>query len=96
MITEFARAKINLTLDILRKREDNFHEVRMIMQSLELADIVELDKSSGGIIFNMIGGENLPTDENNLAVRAVLELEKFCNKKFDVEIKLTKKIPIAA
>lgn len=96
LITEFARAKINLTLDILGKREDNFHEVRMIMQSLELADTVEIDKSSGGIIFNMVGGDNLPADENNLAVRAVLELEKFCRRKFDVEINLTKKIPVSA
>lgn len=96
MITEFARAKINLTLDILGKREDNFHEVKMIMQTLKLADTIEIDKSSGGIIFNMVGGENLPTDENNLAIRAVVELEKFCGRKFDVEINLTKKIPVSA
>ncbi|MBR6012246.1 MAG: 4-(cytidine 5'-diphospho)-2-C-methyl-D-erythritol kinase [Selenomonadaceae bacterium] len=96
MITEFARAKINLTLDILGKREDNFHEVKMIMQTLELADIVELSKSSGGIIFHVESDENIPTDEKNLAYRAVLELEKFCGEKFDVEINLKKKIPSAA
>lgn len=96
MITEFARAKINLTLDILRKREDNFHEVKMIMQTLELADIVELSKSSGGIIFHVESDENIPTDEKNLAYRAVLEMEKFCGEKFDVEINLKKKIPSAA
>ena len=43
MIKEFARAKINLTLDILGKRADGYHEVEMIMQTLELADIIELE-----------------------------------------------------
>lgn len=98
---ELARAKINLTLDILGKREDNFHEVKMIMQTLELADEVILSKSSGGIFFAMdatkiFGGENIPTDEKNLAYRAVSELEKICGKNFDVEINLLKKIPAAA
>ena len=101
MIVELARAKINLTLDILGKRADNFHEVRMIMQTLELADEVTLSKSSGGIFFEMdakkiFGGENIPADEKNLAYRAVLELEKVCRKNFDVKINLQKKIPTAA
>lgn len=101
MVKEFARAKINFTLDILGKREDNFHEVKMIMQTLELADEVILSKSSGGIFFEMdatkiLGGENIPLDEKNLAYRAILELEKVCGKKFDVKINLLKKIPAAA
>ncbi len=101
MIKEFARAKINLTLDILRKREDNFHEVEMIMQSLELADVLEMEKISDGIKFSMnaekiIGGEKIPADEKNLAYRAVLELEKVCGKKFNVAINLQKNIPAAA
>ena len=101
MVKEFARAKINLTLDILKKRADNFHEVEMIMQSLELADEVELEKISGEIKFSMnaekiIGGENIPVDEKNLAYRAVLELEKVCGKKFNVAVNLQKKIPAAA
>lgn len=101
MIKEFARAKINLTLDILGKREDNFHEVEMIMQSLELADVLQLEKISDGIKFSMnaekiFGGENIPADEKNLAYRAILELEKVCGKKFNVAINLQKKIPAAA
>lgn len=101
MITEFARAKINLTLDILGKREDNFHEVEMIMQSLELADVLQLEKISDGKKFSMdaekiFDGEKIPVDEKNLAYRAVLELEKVCGKKFNVAINLQKKIPAAA
>ena len=45
MISEQARAKINLTLDILGVRADGYHEVSMIMQAIELADTVELEKS---------------------------------------------------
>ena len=95
MVKEFARAKINLTLDILGKRADGYHEVEMIMQTLELADIVGLEKADE-IILKISGNDSLPTDEKNLAFRAVLEVQKFCNKNFGVEINLTKKIPSAA
>ena len=95
MVKEFARAKINLTLDILGKRADGYHEVEMIMQTLELADIVEIE-TADEITLKISGNDSLPTDEKNLAYRAVLEVQKFCNKNFGVEINLTKKIPSAA
>ena len=95
MIKEFARAKINLTLDILGKRADGFHEVSMIMQTLELADIVELEKADA-ITLKISGNDSLPTDEKNLAFRVALEVQNFCNKNFGVSINLTKKIPSAA
>ena len=101
MVTEIARAKINLTLDILGVRADGYHEVSMIMQTIGLADELELKKTSGGIKLKMnaaeiVGGENIPTDEKNLACRAAIEFQKFCGKDFGVEIILTKKIPAAA
>ena len=101
MIVELAKAKINLTLDILKLREDGYHEVEMIMQTLELADEVELTQIKSGIEFYMDvsqieGGENIPTDERNLAYRAVLEMSNYCNKNFGVKINLRKKIPVAA
>ena len=95
MVKEFARAKINLTLDILGKRADGFHEVSMIMQTLELADIVELEKADA-VTLKISGNDSLPTDEKNLAFRAALEVKNFCNKNFGVSINLTKKIPSAA
>ena len=95
MVKEFARAKINLTLDILGKRADGFHEVSMIMQTLELADIVELEKADA-ITLKIFGNDSLPVDEKNLAFRAALEVQNFCNKNFGVSINLTKKIPSAA
>lgn len=101
MILELARAKINLTLDILKLREDGFHEVEMIMQTIELADEVELSQIKSGIEFHIDvsqinGGENIPTDEKNLAYRAAVAICEHCGKDFGLEIKLTKKIPAAA
>ena len=101
MVKEFARAKINLTLDILGKREDNFHEVEMLMQTVELADVVELAEIDSGIKLQLdaaeiFGGENIPSDEKNLAWKAVVAVQNFCGKKFGVAINLQKKIPQAA
>ena len=101
MIKEPARAKINLTLDILGVRADGYHEVSMIMQAIELADEVELKKISRGIKLNLEatkirGGEKIPCDEKNLAWRAAVEFQKFFGKDLGVEISITKKIPVAA
>ena len=97
MLKEFARAKINLTLDILGVRADGYHEVSMIMQTIELADELELKKFSGGISLKLNGGnKNIPTDEKNLAWRAAIEFQKFCGKSLGVAIELTKKVPSAA
>ena len=101
MLKELARAKVNLTLDILGVRADGYHEVSLIMQTIELADEVELKKISGGVELRMdatgiIGGENIPNDEKNLAWRAAAEFQKFFGKDLGVAIELVKKIPAAA
>ncbi|MBR2774638.1 MAG: 4-(cytidine 5'-diphospho)-2-C-methyl-D-erythritol kinase [Selenomonadaceae bacterium] len=101
MLKELARAKINLTLDIKGLRTDGYHEVSMIMQTIDFADELELKKISGGVSLKMdatqiIGGELIPTDERNLAWRAALEFQKFCGKSLGVSISLTKRIPAAA
>ncbi len=101
MILELARAKINLTLDILKLREDGYHEVEMIMQTIGLADEVELTRIKSGIEFTMdtsqiTGGENIPSDEKNLAYRAVLAVQEYCKKNFGVKVHLIKKIPAAS
>ena len=101
MLTELARAKINLTLDITGLRADGYHEVSMIMQTVELADEVSLKKISSGVKLTMDatqieGGEKIPADEKNLAWRAAIEFQKFCGRKLGVSIDLVKKIPAAA
>ncbi|MBR2178828.1 MAG: 4-(cytidine 5'-diphospho)-2-C-methyl-D-erythritol kinase [Selenomonadaceae bacterium] len=101
MLTISANAKINLTLDILGKREDGYHDVELVLQSIALADTLELAKIDSGIKFDMIaedvsGVETLPNDKNNLAYRAAEVVMN--NYKLDsgVFIRLTKRIPIAA
>ena len=101
MLKEFARAKVNLTLDVLSKRADGYHEVSSILQMLELCEDVELKKISRGITLTLdatkiSGGETVPHDEKNLAWRAAVEVQKFCGKNLGVAIDLVKKIPAQA
>ena len=88
-------AKINLTLDILGKREDGYHEVSMVMQSIGLHDTLEMERAAEGI-FLEIDVPGLEADESNLAWKAAdLMIRRFCLKG-GVHIRLTKRIPIAA
>ena len=92
-----ATAKINLTLDILGTREDGYHEVAMIMQSLELADEVTISPRDDGQIFlTVTGNDELKADENNLAHKAArlfFDETKQCS---GANIAVVKKIPMAA
>ncbi|MBQ7567165.1 MAG: 4-(cytidine 5'-diphospho)-2-C-methyl-D-erythritol kinase [Oscillospiraceae bacterium] len=67
-ITLPAYAKLNLTLDILRKREDGYHDLQMVMQTIELHDDVTVTLTDGDGIICRCG--DIPGDETNLAVRA--------------------------
>ena len=67
-VTLPACAKLNLTLDILRRRPDGYHDMRMVMQSVSLHDDVRVTLTEGGGIVCRCG--DIPGDENNLAVRA--------------------------
>ncbi|MBO7739300.1 MAG: 4-(cytidine 5'-diphospho)-2-C-methyl-D-erythritol kinase, partial [Oscillospiraceae bacterium] len=69
--TEPAYAKLNLTLDILGKREDGYHELNMVMQSIDLADTVTvIEKNEPGLSLSC-SVPYLPCDENNIAAKAV-------------------------
>lgn len=88
-------AKINLTLDVLRKREDGYHELRMIMQTVSLFDSINLRKSEKGI-FLKTNLKYLPTDRRNIAFAAAdLFLEK-AGINDGVTINIKKTIPVAA
>lgn len=91
-----AKAKINLGLDVLRKRPDGYHEVKMIMQSVELHDDLEMEVTEEAGIHLTCNVEGLPTDGSNLICRAadLLMKEKQVDK--GVRIHLTKRIPMAA
>ena len=90
-----AHAKINLALDVSRKRPDGFHEVSMIMQAISLHDTVSLTLRSSGISLACNRAE-LPCDGANLAYRAADLLRRECGVRQGIHIQLTKRIPLAA
>lgn len=95
VITIDGNAKINLTLDILGKRPDGYHEVAMVMQSIGLHDTIEMEKTDGKILLEI----NVPwlrADEKNLAWRAAALIQQEYGLTGGVHMKLTKRIPVAA
>ncbi|MBQ1415704.1 MAG: 4-(cytidine 5'-diphospho)-2-C-methyl-D-erythritol kinase [Selenomonas sp.] len=95
MVTVEANAKINLTLDILGKRPDGYHEVAMVMQTVGLHDTLTLEKREQGISLN-INVPWLKADEKNLAWRAAALVQEEFGLTGGVHIELIKRIPVAA
>jgi 4-diphosphocytidyl-2-C-methyl-D-erythritol kinase len=91
-----APAKINLHLEILGLRPDNFHELAMVMQSVELADLVEVKDAVDDQIILHCDVPEVPQDETNLAYRAAVLIRQHCGRSEGVEITLHKRIPMAA
>ena len=91
-----ARAKINLGLDVVRKREDGYHEVRMIMQMINLYDRITLRRSTEPGIRVTTNLPYLPVNEDNLVYRAAKLLMEEFKVTVGAEIELQKYIPVAA
>ncbi len=91
-----ARAKINLGLDVVRKREDGYHEVRMIMQMINLYDRITLRRSTEPGIRVTTNLPYLPVNEDNLVYRAAKLLMEEFKVTEGAEIELQKYIPVAA
>lgn len=88
--------KINFGLDVLRRREDGYHEVRMIMQTVGLYDLLTMKKIKDDKIKMTCNLAFLPTDERNLVYKAVKLIKDKYHIKDGVEIELSKRIPVAA
>lgn len=91
-----ANAKINLGLDVLRRRKDGYHDVCMVMQSLDLSDDVFLEKRSDDEIRLKTNLASLPDDESNLAYKAAKLMKEKYRIKQGVAVSIQKRIPIAA
>lgn len=91
-----APAKINLTLDVLYKRPDQYHEVDMIMTTIDLADRIGLESRADGLIKIISSDRFVPDDERNFAYQAAKLLKDTYGIKEGVSIKIDKDIPIAA
>ena len=91
-----ARAKINLTLDVTGRRENGYHDLRMIMQSISLYDNVFIKKTDKNYIKLKSNIDWLPSDERNIAYKAAMIMKEKFNIKEGIFISLDKKIPVAA
>lgn len=91
-----ALAKINLGLDVVRKREDGYHEVKMVMQTIHLFDRLEMKKTQADEITITTNLTFLPTNENNLVYKAAKLLKDEFSIKDGIDVKLHKHIPVAA
>lgn len=94
VVLEKANAKINLALDVLQKRTDGYHEVRMIMQSVDLADLLRIYPATALTVTTDC--DDLPDGPDNLAYRAAQAFEKATGKVAAVQIEIQKHIPTGA
>lgn len=93
-----APAKVNLVLDVVSKRPDGYHNVKMIMQTLELGDTVTIEASPAeDNCINITSNSGyVPCDESNIAYKAALAILDSAGKKCRVDIHIDKNIPVAA
>jgi 4-diphosphocytidyl-2-C-methyl-D-erythritol kinase len=87
-------AKINLGLEVLRLRDDGYHELRTLFQTVDLADTVELTLTREPSIELSCDHPLVPADASNLAARAARELQRFAGVAGGVRLGLHKQIPV--
>lgn len=94
---EGAFAKLNLTLDVLGKRPDGYHDIKSVMQAISLRDDIEIDIGTGKPWKLLCDKEDIPTDERNLAWKAAkLFFDTTGKDPEGLEIRITKRIPAEA
>lgn len=92
-----ARAKINLTLDVIVRRDDGYHELKMVLASVGLSDMISLTLLDRPVFFARNSLPYLPSDERNLALKAArVFLERTGRIAMGARIYLQKRIPVAA
>lgn len=99
MITlyEGAFAKVNLTLDVLGKRDDGYHDLKSVMQTISIRDDIEIDVDTGKPWSLTCTKEGIPTDERNLAWKAAkIYLDAIGKDPNGLSIRITKRIPSEA
>lgn len=96
MVQVKAYGKINLTLEVIGLRGDGYHEIRSIMQNIELHDNLHFDFSGDEFIYLSGNNNKLKYDESNLIYKSALALKKYTQTKLGTNIYLEKNIPIEA
>ena len=96
-VQEYAYAKLNLTLDVTAKRDDGYHDMLMVMQTVSITDSVVLEQTGEKGIHAACNFRYIPTDERNLAVRAAgAFLDTIGEEKDGILIRMDKTIPVGA
>ena len=92
-----SRAKINLGIDVLKKRLDGYHEVKMVMQEIDFYDNVELVERRDSEKIQLFSDcPYIPRDDSNIAVRAAILIKEKFNIPWGLDIYLDKNIPVGA
>ncbi|WP_085813174.1 4-(cytidine 5'-diphospho)-2-C-methyl-D-erythritol kinase [Geoanaerobacter pelophilus] len=91
-----APAKVNYRLDVLGKRPDGYHELRMIMQRVDLCDEIEIALADSPGVRVTCGRKGVPDGPGNIAWRAADALLKLSGREVGIEISIAKKIPVGA
>lgn len=91
-----AYGKINLGLDVLRRRPDGYHDVKMIMQMVDIYDTLTFEKRQDDRIVLSANKEEIPCDDSNLIYKAAKLLFDYKGVSYGVNIHLEKRIPVAA
>lgn len=95
-IIEKAPAKINLGLDVLARRDDNYHELEMVMTSVDLADRIQLEEIDGNRIEIESNKAFLPTDSRNNVYQAIALVKRKFQIQRGIRVYIQKQIPVAA
>lgn len=91
-----APAKINYRLDVLNKRSDGFHDLRMVNSAVTLYDDIEIELTERGITVECENDTTVPDGENNVVYQVAKEILAYSNKNIGVKIRIKKNIPSAA
>lgn len=91
-----SRAKINLSIDVLGKREDGYHIVEMIMQTIDLFDVIEISVIEKDEIIIKSNSSTIPLNEDNIVYKAAKLIKNKYNINEGIEIYIKKNIPVAA
>jgi 4-diphosphocytidyl-2-C-methyl-D-erythritol kinase len=90
------RAKVNLSLDVIRRRPDGYHEIETIFQSIDLADRMRIEITNDGVVAIECDTPGIPTDESNLCHRAVVAMRSVAGPSLGARIALRKAVPAGA
>ena len=95
-ITKKAYAKINLGLDVLGKRDDGYHLVKMIMQNVDIYDTLTFTRTTDGKVTLKANDDTIPVDDSNLICKVAKQLQEKYGVTYGAKIDLVKRIPVAA